>query len=132
MARDIAFTVLQTIDKDGPLFHNGTNDHGPFLPPVFALQPLENEYFRVARTACKCVSWSEVSDRVGSLTIDAWLVYGRTRRRVRLCRELSDLDMNEPLKSVTKGPSDRSKPWSGESELPKQLVLGRRASFAML
>ena len=37
MARDIAFTVLQTIDKDGPLFHNGTNDHGPFLPPVFAL-----------------------------------------------------------------------------------------------
>ena len=47
---------LQTIHIPGPLFNNRPYNLRPFFAAVFPSQALENEYFSVARAACKCVN----------------------------------------------------------------------------
>ena len=124
--------LSQTVHKLGPLFYYWTYYRGPLFATVFPLQALENEYFSVARAACKCVSYSERGDCTSSLTIDTGSVNGGTGRRVRLCGKLSELDVNETLESITKSHASRSEWRCSGREMPKQLRVRRWASFAML
>ena len=124
--------LSQTVHKLGPLFYYWTYYRGPLFATVFPLQALENEYFSVARAACKCVSYSEIGDQTGQLTIDAGYVNGGTGRRVRPCGKLSELDVNETLETITKRHANRPQWRCSGGEMPKQLRLRRWAPFAML
>ena len=68
----------------------------------------------------------------GTLTVDARLTRGASRRWVRACRELSQLNMNQAFEAIAIRHANRSGRLREGGILPEQLRPGRWASVPML